>query len=51
MFINVKPELKNVNPLVIPIICYTFASSIRKNDKTEIDKLNYKSIKSNRQYE
>ena len=25
MFINVKPELKNVNPLVIPIICYTFA--------------------------
>ena len=48
MFINVKPELKNVNPLVIPNICYTFVSSIRKNDKTEIDKLNYKSIKSNR---
>ena len=48
MFINVKPELKNVNPLVIPNICYTFASSIRKNDKTEIDKLKYKSIKSNR---
>ena len=48
MFINVKPELKNVNPLIIPNICYTFVSSIRKNDKTEIDKLNYKSIKSNR---
>ena len=48
MFINVKPELKNVNPLAIPIICYTFVSSIRKNDKTEIDKLNHKSIKSNR---
>lgn len=48
MFINVKTELKNVNPLIIPNICYTFASSIRKNDKTEIDKLNYKSIKSNR---
>lgn len=41
MFINVKPELKNVNPLVIPIICYTFASSIRKNDKTEIDTFKY----------
>lgn len=48
MFINVKTELKNVNPLIIPNICYTFASSIRKSDKTEIDKLNYKSIKSNR---
>lgn len=41
MFINVKTELKNVNPLVIPIICYTFASSIRKNDKTEIDTFKY----------
>ena len=51
MSINVKPELKNVNPLVIPIICCTFVSSIRKNDKTEIYKLNYKSIKSNKQYE
>ena len=48
MFINVKTELKNVNTLVIPIICCTFVSSIRKNDKTEIDKLKYKSIKSNR---
>ena len=37
MFINVKTELKNVNPLVIPIICDTFVSSIRKNDKTEIN--------------
>ena len=41
MFINVKPELKNVNPLAIPIICCTFASSIRKNDKTEIDTFKY----------
>lgn len=41
MFINVKPELKNVNPLAIPNICCTFASSIRKNDKTEIDKFKY----------
>ena len=45
MFINVKPELKNVNPLVIPIICCTFASSIRKNDKTEIDKLKFNQLK------
>ena len=41
MFINVKSELKNVNPLVIPNICCTFASSIRKNDKTEIDTFKY----------
>ena len=41
MFINVKTELKNVNTLVIPNICYTFVSSIRKNDKTEIDKFKY----------
>ena len=45
MFINVKPELKNVNTLVIPIICCTFASSIRKNDKTEIDKLKFNQLK------
>ena len=31
MFINVKPELKNVNPLVIPNICCTFA---QKSNKT-----------------
>lgn len=43
MFINVKPELKNVNPLVIPNICCTFASSIRKNDKT--DNLNINQLK------
>ena len=38
----------NIKYLHISDFLCTFASSIRKNDKTEIDKLNYKSIKSNR---
>lgn len=29
MFINVKPELKNVNPLAIPIFLRTFATEIK----------------------
>ena len=41
MFINVKPKLKNVNPLVVWDFLCTFASSIRKNDKTEIDTFKY----------
>ena len=49
-FLTIQLTSFNIKYLHISDFLCTFALSIRKNDKTEIDKLNYKSIKSNRQY-